>query len=106
MLRKLQTVEQTVEQGVDVGGTERVERQTDSVRNLIRPPRRDLRELWPRRADDEQRNVRGQRRDMLEQVEQSRLGPMDVLDHHDEWPAGQRGRLEQAAHRPCNLGGL
>jgi hypothetical protein len=43
---------------------------------------------------------------MLDQVKQSWLGPMDVIDHHNEWTAGQRGCLEQAAYGPRDLGGL
>src|SRR5262245_51418224 len=43
---------------------------------------------------------------MLDQVEQSRLRPMDIVDHDNEWPAGQRGCPEQAAHCPGDLRGL
>src|SRR6478735_12333248 len=103
MPRQVHTVEQAVEQGIDGGRVERTERQPYGVGNLLGPTRRDLRQLRPRRAHDEQRNVRRQRRDVLEQIEQGRLGPMDVIDHYDKRTAGQRGRLEEAAYGPGDL---
>ena len=67
-------------------------------------PRRPLVEqLGPREADGEDRPG-GPLRELLDQVEQRRLGPVDVLEHEQQRTlAGER--LEEAADGPRALAG-
>ena len=61
-----------------------------------------LEELRAGGADDEQRRVARRVGEVLEELEQGRLGPVDVLDHDHERPvAGET--LEDAADRPEDL---
>ena len=61
---------------------ERLEEDRREVALAAAPGRVPLRELGPRRAQEEQRPG-GSVRKLLEQVEQGVVGPVDVLDHRD-----------------------
>ena len=63
-----------------------------------------LEQLRARQADEQQRDVPRERRHMVEQVEQRRLGPVDVVDDDDQRPVGGAD-LEQPADRPVGLVG-
>ena len=64
------------------------------------PPRSlHVEEVWPREADHEDQRA-ARPRQVLEQVEQHRLGPVDVVDDDDE-QAARRERLEEGAGRPA-----
>ena len=71
-----------------------------SWRSACRRPRSDalLEELRAREAEEEDRGVARKVGEVLDQVEQRRLGPVDVLEDEDERPVvGEL--LEQAADR-------
>ena len=56
----------------------------------------------PREAADENRRVPAPAGDVLDEVEERRLAPLDVVEHeHDRPLPGER--LEQAPHRPVDL---
>ena len=85
------------------GGVEPVERE-----HVFDPPvalgerRPHLAQLRTGEAQDEQRHVVHPLGEMLEEIEQQRLRPLDVVDHHDHRPRG-RGRAHEATHRPERL---
>ena len=56
-------------------------------------------------GDDQHGQPRDRRGQVLDQVEQGRLGPVDVLEQDDQRLARGDG-LEQAAHGPEGLGGV
>jgi hypothetical protein len=61
-----------------------------------------LGQLRSRQADDQYRRPGRERDDVVDEVEQRRLGPVDVLEHRDE-RAPSRQRLEQSPERPRGL---
>jgi hypothetical protein len=61
-------------------------------------------QLRARKAEDEQRRFDGPRGEVLDEVEQGRLCPMQVFEHEDQWkPASER--LEQPPGGPEQLPG-
>ena len=58
-------------------------------------------ELGPRRGEDEQRRLGGEERE--HQLDQRRLGPVDVLEHEHQ-RALRRQQLEEPADTPVQLG--
>ena len=58
---------------------ERLKRDENCVRARLRPARATLEKVGTGRAEEEQRHFSGEGRDVLDQVEQRRLGPMDVV---------------------------
>ena len=81
---------------------ERVERHQACVGLRCRPPGPELEEVGPGRAEQEQRRVLREGRDVLDQVEQRRLGPVDVVEDDDQRPCA-RDRLVQLAEAPGDL---
>ena len=65
---------------------ERGERECRRVELAAAPARSAFEELRPRRRDDEQRNVRHPVDELVEEVEEALVGPVDVLDDDDERP--------------------
>ena len=61
-----------------------------------------VQQLRPRETEEQQRRVTRERCDALDQIEERRLGPVDVVEDYDERPP-PRERLEQAARGPCDL---
>ncbi len=61
-----------------------------------------LEQLGTGEADEQQGDAGGERRDVLEQLEERRLGPVDVFHDDHEWPA-PRDRFEELADRPPGL---
>src|SRR4029453_12945039 len=78
---------------IDVGLLQRVQPKRD------RPRRAAVDELGPRRADEQDRGARRQQRDMLQQVEERLLAPLDVVEDRDE----RRLLFEQLAEGPGDL---
>ena len=66
------------------------------------PGRPQLREIRARHAADENRRVAAPAGQVLDEVEEGRLGPLDVVEHEHDRPLA-RERLEQAADRPVEL---
>ena len=101
---------------LDVGGEpDRAQQVRDQIRALVLAERlEDDRLADGRPVRDGSRAGRGgpctrghrvvgaEPRDVLQQVEEGRLGPVDVLEQHDERRV-RRHDLEEAAHRPEGL---
>ena len=66
------------------------------------PRRPQLREVRARHAADEDRCVATPAGEVLDEVEERRLRPLDVVEHEHERPLA-RERLEQPADRPVEL---
>ena len=99
--RQGRVAEEQVDHGLHRLRPERVE--LDQGAGTLGPPVRvHLRQLTSRRADDEH-GLRGGRADeLVQQVEERRLRPVDVVDHHDEGTMGCLG-LEELAGAPEEL---
>ena len=67
-----------------------------------RPGGAALGELRPRHAEQQDRCARGQERDVLDQVEERLLAPLDVVEDDHERPL-RRGLLQRLAERPGDL---
>ena len=78
------------------------ERDEPRPRPWRRPRRAGVEEIWAREAEQEDRRAAREAEDVLEQVEQRRLGPVDVVDGDDERSRGGE-RLEEPAKRPRRL---
>ena len=75
----------------------------DRRARLRRGPRRtDLEQVGPSHAEEEQRYVGCKGAHVLDQIEQGRFGPVDVVNDDDQWPLA-RQRLEQPAEAPGDL---
>ena len=61
-----------------------------------------LEQLRAGRADEQQRDVARPAREVVDELEQRLLGPVQVVEHDDQRPAA-RERLEQLADRPERL---
>ena len=81
---------------------ERLEFEHRAVALRRGPCRARLEQLGTREADDQDRGSAGQRGNVVDQVEQRRLGPVNVLDDQDQWTVDGEP-LEQPAHRPRRL---
>ena len=68
------------------------------------PARPPVEQLRPRHADEQDRRAGRHERDMLDQVEQCFLGPLDVVEDEHERPLTS-GRLDELAERPRELVG-
>ena len=92
--------EQALDHALRVVVAERLE--DDAARTLAGAPgRRLLEQLGAGRAEDQDRCV-DRLDEMLDQREQRRLGPVDVLHDEDDLPVGGEVR-EEAPHRPEQL---
>src|SRR5439155_23518962 len=78
---------------------ERLEHERVDVRARSEPRRLALDEIGAREAEQEDGRVTDPAREVLDQVEEGRLGPVDVLEADDEG-ARPGERLEQLADRP------
>ncbi len=77
-LRAAAPARRSAEQLVDVLVAQRLEPQRD------RPGGAALDQLRPRQAEQQDRRARGEERDVLDQVEQGLLAPVDVVEHDDQ----------------------
>ena len=69
---------------------------------LGRPVRMVLEELGPHEAEHEHRRLAACRDDMLDQVDERRLGPVSILDHHQQGSL-LRQSLKKSLGRPADL---
>ena len=81
---------------------QRVEHEGVGVRTSGDPRGVALDEVRARKAEEQHGCVANPAREVLDQVEERRLGPVDVLEAHDE-RARPGKRLEQLADRPERL---
>ena len=96
---------QVLEQGRRLLGGQRLQQHGAGVQAPTRPARPLLQQLGPGHRDQQQARLPGQGGHLLQQVEQGRLGPVEVVDHHHQrLPVGQH--LQEPPHRPHRvLGG-
>jgi hypothetical protein len=81
-------VTQLTDKKIGMGQLERLQPDNPHIRPRRSPLRSYVEQVRSCRAQQHQRRVLRERRDILDKVEQRRLGPMDVVEHEDE-----RGRL-------------
>ena len=77
---------------------ERLEQDGRGVQLAARPARTNLQELRPRHAEEKERCAARPLREMLDEIEERRLCPMDVVEHDDQRVCTSQ-RLEEPAHR-------
>ena len=100
--RELPVGEQGVQELLALGGAERLERERGGSQAAAAPAGPDVEQLGPGEADDQQRHVLDALGQVLDQVEQRLLGPVDVLeDEHERLRVGELGR--PLAGRPGDL---
>ena len=84
---------QRVDQLLAVVAAERLELDRGRANAAAAPARPDVEQLGPREADDQERRVAHPLGDVLDQLEQRLLGPVDVLeDEHERLRVGQLSR--------------
>ena len=81
---------------------ERLEHDRARVGQRSRPRRHRLGELGPSRTQDQDRRAAAESGEVLDQVQERRLGPVDVVEHDDDRVLLREG-LEQPPHRPRDL---
>ena len=84
---------------------QRLQGDDGAARARREPPRAHLDELGAPEAQHQDRMGAGERSDVVEEVQERRLGPVDVVDREHERAAGGDA-LEQPPHRPERLVGL
>ena len=97
-----EVADQSLDQVAGLGVAQRREGNEAGAGPGRRPGRARLEDIRPCEAEKQDRGASGEPEHVLEQVEQRRLGPVDVVDHDDE-RAGRGERLEEAAERPGGL---
>ena len=91
--RQLVVVEQRLDQRLRVARAERLELDRRRAHAAAAPPRSDVEQLGPREADDQQRRVPDPGTDVLDELEERLLGPVDVLeDEHERLRARRASR--------------
>ena len=99
-----QRVGQRVHELVRVVVAERLEDDERRTCAWRRPGGPHVEEVGARGAEDEDRRVARRGGDVLDEVEERRIGPVDVVDDEHERPHGGE-RLEEPAERPGRLVG-
>ena len=97
-------VRERVDELVRVVVAERLEHDERRARARRRPGRPHVEEVGARSAEDEDRRAARRGGDVLDEVEERRVGPVDVVDDEDERPL-RRERLEEPPERPRSLVG-
>ena len=77
-------LEQRVGERLALLARERLELDRGRADAPASPARPDVEQLGPREADDQQRALAHPLREMVDQLEQRLLGPVDVLEDHDQ----------------------
>ena len=103
--RQVGVAQQVVEQRARLVAGERFEQDRGRVHLAAAPAGADLEQLGSGDTDEQQFCVARPIRQVLDQIQQERLRPMDVVEHHDERPLSSQ-MLEQLSHAPRRvLGG-
>jgi len=87
---------------IDACSSRRLEQDRGGVQLAAAPGWPFVEELRPGEADDESADVPNRVGEVLDQVEQRRLAPVNVLEDEQKWPL-MRERLDEPAHRPERL---
>jgi len=95
--------EQRLDQHVGRERVERLEQRRRRVQLAAAPADPPVEQLRPRDAQEQDRRVTREIGDVLDQLEERRLAPMDVVEHDHE-RRRERDRLQQLAKRPRRLG--
>ena len=82
---------------------ERLEQDRRRVQLAAAPVGSDVEELRPRDTEQEDRRVAGQIRDVLDEVDEDRLGPLQVVDEHHLRPL-RGSSFEEPPERELRLG--
>ena len=77
-------VEQGRDERVGVGGRERLEQHRRRVQLAAAPVRPPVEQLGSRHAEQENRRVAAQVGDVIDEIEERLLAPVDVVQHDDE----------------------
>jgi len=93
---------QSVQQRPRVVRPQRLQQHADGVGPAAGPGRALLQQLGPGDGDEQDRGLVAALAELLDQVEEGRLGPVEVVEHHNERALGGQG-LQQAAGRPGGL---
>jgi hypothetical protein len=91
-----------VDQRVDLRLGEWLEEKELRRRSQLCPRRARFEQLGPRACEQQNRFAGAETGDVLEEVEEGRLGPVQIFEHDDE-RALMRERLQQPSHRPVRL---
>ena len=101
--RQLRTARETRDQQFAVLAGERLEQDRRCVQLAAAPSRPQLEQLGAGDAEQEDRRVARPVGDVLDQVEEDGLGPLDVVQHEDLRPLCGAG-LDQLAERELRVG--
>jgi hypothetical protein len=93
---------EVVNQAIRFTGRQGLEQHGRRVQLAAGPRWPAVQQLRPCRAEEQHRGVTAQNGNVLDEVEQRRLGPMDVVDRDHQRLILGHG-LEQLAHAPGNL---
>ena len=99
---RFQVRAEVVDQRFDLVVPERLEQDRRRVELATGPRRARIEQLGACDAEEQDRRVTAEVGHVLEQVEERRLGPLDVVEEHDEWTLC-RCLLEELAGRPGGL---
>src|SRR4029077_12152995 len=95
--------EQLADEGISLGSVERFEQDRGGVQLAAAPPRPSVEQLGPGQRENQDGSVATEIPDVLNEVEQCRLTPMQVIkDDHQR--LGVCGALQELAHSPRDLG--
>ena len=83
-------VEQARDERVGVAGRERLEQHRRGVQLAAAPVRPPVEQLRPRHAEQEDRRVAAEVGDVIDEIEERLLAPVDVVQHDDERPLRQQ----------------
>ena len=100
--RKLVLAQEIVDQRIGLRLRERLERERRRIELASTPIGSHLEKLGAGEAEEEDRRVPRPIGDMVDEIEERRLGPMEILEDDDQWTLA-RERLEQLPHRPEGL---
>ena len=95
-------VEQGRDECVGVGGRERLEQHRRRIQLAPAPVRPAVEQLGPCHAEQENRRITAQVGDVVDEIEERLLAPVDVVQYDDERGIGSH-RLQQHPHRPGDL---
>ena len=98
------TVEQSVDQLVRLLGRERLEQHARGVELAAAPAGHPVEQLGSGEAEEQDRRVPAQVGDLLDEVEERGLAPMEIVQEDDQ-RSFDRPRLEQLAHAEGDLVG-
>ena len=91
--------QEPLEQLVRLNGRQRLEGDRRSVPLASSPRRPEVEQIGARHRDEQDRRVARPLGDVLDEIEQRRLGPVQIVEDHDQGLL-VRKRLEQAPHCP------